>query len=57
MSTVNFLIPKSDIREVVNLVKDSGVKFYPIRRQENGYRLEIKKDPVAMILALKYGLF
>lgn len=57
MNTVNFIIPKSDIREVVDLIKGSGVKFYPIRRQANGYRLEIKKDPVAMILALKYGVF
>jgi len=57
MSTVNFMIPKKDIREVVKMVKESGVKFYPIRKQPNGYKLEINKDPVAMLLALKYGVF
>jgi len=51
------MIPKKDIREVVKMVKESGVKFYPIRKQPNGYKLEINKDPVAMLLALKYGVF
>lgn len=56
MNTVKLLVPHTDINKVMNEVRQSGVKYYPIRRLFGTYRIELDDHPVVSYLVLKYDL-
>lgn len=56
MSTIKLLVPHTEINTVMKDVRQSGVKYYPIRRLFGMYRIEIDDHPIASFLILKYGL-
>lgn len=56
MSTVKLLVPHFNIKAVIDEVKTSGVKYYPIRRFMGIYKIEVDDHPIVSFLILKYGL-
>ena len=56
MNTVKLLVPHTDINTVMKDVRQSGVKYYPIRRLFGTYRIELDDHPVVSYLILKYSL-
>ena len=57
MSTVKFQVPHTKFKEVYETIKQSGVRYYPIRRMffSGGYRFEVDDHPIVSYLILKYG--
>lgn len=55
MNTVKFIVPFSEIHDVIFRLKKNGVKYYPIRKMDNGYRIEINDEPIASYFLIKYG--
>ena len=58
MSTVKFNVPHNKFKEVFDTIKQSGVKYYPIRRMffSGNYMFEIDDHPIVSYLILKYDL-
>ena len=56
MNTVKFLVPYPKYNQVMEDIKNSGVKYYPTRRVWATYRFETEDHPVVSYLILKYGL-
>lgn len=55
MNTVKFTVPSKNLQDVIRQLKDSGVKYYPIRKLDDSYRIEVDNHPIASLLLLKFG--
>ena len=51
-------IPRKDFRQVEKAIKDSGVKFYPYRKRQSNYEIDIEPEdhPLVSYLILKYDI-
>lgn len=56
MSTIKLHVPHSKFRVVLDAIKQSGVKYYPIRKESSGYKFETDDHYIISYLMLKYDL-
>lgn len=56
--TIKLLVPWEHFREVDSAIKESGVKFYPYRKQHTSYLIEFEpaNHPLVTFLTLKYDV-
>jgi hypothetical protein len=56
--TTKLFVPKQEFRQIEKAIKESGVKYYPFRKLDSGYHIEIKPadHPLVSYLALKYDI-
>jgi hypothetical protein len=54
--TTKIHIPFTDFKQIEQAIKNSGVKFYPFRRNRDGYHIEFEPQdhPLVTFLLLKY---
>lgn len=54
--TTKIHIPPTDFRQIETAIKNSGVKFYPFRKDSEGYTIEFEpqEHPLVVYLILKY---
>ena len=54
--TTKIHIPPTDFRQIETAIKNSGVKFYPFRKDHDGYTIEFEpqEHPLVVYLILKY---
>lgn len=52
------LIPKQDFRQIAEAIRKSGVKYYPFRKLQDGYHIDIEPadHPLVTYLTLKYDI-
>ena len=57
MNTVELYVGHNrGIVKVIQDLKNSGAKFYPINRVDGGWRIELEDHPIVSYLILKYDL-
>jgi hypothetical protein len=56
MSTIKLYVPHAKFRIVLDALKQSGVKYYPIRKENSGYKFETDDHYIVSYLMLKYDL-
>ena len=56
MKTTKIHIPPTDFRQIANAIRQSGVKYYPFRKDSEGYTIEFEPQnhPLVSFLILKY---
>jgi hypothetical protein len=56
--TTKVHIPFEDFKQIEQAIKNSGVKFYPFRRKNDGYHIEFESQdsPLLVYLILKYDV-
>lgn len=54
--TTKIHIPPTDFRQIEQAIKNSGVKYYPFRKDSEGYTIEFEPQhhPLVVYLLLKY---
>jgi hypothetical protein len=48
-------IKRKDIHEVRQVLKESGVKYYPFEKTWGGYYVTFNEHPIASFIAIKYA--
>lgn len=51
-------VPHTDFKQIEQAIKNSGVKFYPFKRKNDGYEIEFTphNHPLVSYLVLKYDI-
>lgn len=54
--TTKLFVPTQDFKQIEKAIKESGVKFYPFKKQRDGYSIDIEPQnhPLVTFLILKY---
>lgn len=55
MNIVKMKIKRKDIHEVRQVLKESGVKYYPFEKTWGGYYVTFNEHPIASFIAIKYA--
>ena len=55
-SKTKIRIPPTDFRQIADAIRKSGVKYYPFRKDNEGYTIEFEPQnhPLVSFLILKY---
>lgn len=58
MTKRNLQIPHESFRQIEAALKESGVKFYPFKKTNDGYNIQIEPGdhPLVSYLILKYDI-
>jgi hypothetical protein len=56
--TTKLFVPKQEFKQIEKAIKESGVKFYPFMKNNDGYNIRIEPldHPLVSYLALKYDV-
>jgi hypothetical protein len=56
--TTKLFVPNQDFKQIERAIKESGVKFYPFKKQRDGYSIDIEPadHPLVSFLSLKYDV-